>query len=76
MNTAPPLPSKLSGNPSVPKNSTQEQEEYSDMEVQRNTENVLNLNVDSTYKRYLCMCVFGFILSFEKKVNTAYSALK
>ena len=55
LKTAPSLPSKLPGNPSVPKNSTQEQEEYSDMEVQWNTENVLNLNlnlnlnVDSTY---------------------------
>ena len=64
MNTAPPLPAKLSGYPSVPKYSTQEQEERSGMEVQRNTENVLN--VDSTYKRYLYMCGFVFILSFEK----------
>ena len=47
------------------------------MEVQRNTENVLNLNLndDSTYKRYLCTRDFGFILSFEKNVSTAYSAL-
>ena len=67
------------GNSSLPKNSTQEQEYCSDMEVQRNTENVVNLNVDSIYKLYLCMCVFGFILSFlsfEKKMSTAHSALK
>ena len=46
MNTEPPLLSKLAGNQSVPKNNTQEQEAYSDMEEQRNTENVLNLNLN------------------------------
>ena len=34
------------------------------MEVQRNTESVLNLNGDATYKRYLCVSDF-ILLNFE-----------
>ena len=63
-----------SGNPSVPKNSTHGQEEYSNMEVQQNTENVLNLNVGNTHKRYLCLCecVYLWLHSkLQKKVSTA-----
>ena len=42
--------------------------EHSDLDVQRNTD-----NYRSTHNRYLCMCIFCFILSFGKGERSVHS---
>ena len=69
---APPVPSKLSGYPNVPKNSTQRKEvvfkeKNIDVEIQRN-----NKNVRSTHRRYLCVPFASFWAS--EMVSTVFTA--